>query len=211
MLIINAYFLYPPKANSKRNLFIPQNISKNTKTMNLMQRILIKSRTWRDHNLQKIALFFLKIKISANIMTFFSLLLGLIAIYYLFQNHFLFIIFGLLHLLADGLDGVIARYSTTTAFGKYFDYTTDRIVEAFLLLKIGWQLHDYYPYFILGIMIITQLIYIISQFQAPIFFSRTLMVIILIFQLPVLAYLSEGLLVLFSLGLPLQYFSRQKL
>ena len=71
-------------------------------------------------------------------MTALSLLCGLAAVYFLFQHYLLFLLFGLLHLLADALDGVIASITRETALGKYFDYGTDNLIALLLVLKIGY-------------------------------------------------------------------------
>ena len=150
--------------------------------------IVDKGRVYRDQKLKQVAKFFLKIGISANLMTAFSLVLGIAAVYFLFKQHYLFVIFALLHLLADGLDGVMARNSTTSKWGKYFDYFTDRLIELLILLKIGWFLQDYYVYIITGIFLVTQTVYLTSKMRFPVKVARTGMTIGLMFNVYPLSY-----------------------
>src|SRR3989344_6707027 len=54
--------------------------------------------------------------ISANMLTLCSLITGALAVSWLFLNHGLFVLFAVLHLLFDGLDGVVARISGASHF-----------------------------------------------------------------------------------------------
>ena len=86
------------------------------------KEVMTKFRGFRDRNFSKIGESCIRVGISANAITSLSLILGLFAIYYLFDNTWLFVLFAAAHLIADGLDGVLARASKTTEFGRYFDY-----------------------------------------------------------------------------------------
>jgi len=164
---------------------------------------------WQDYRSKKLAFLaelLLKLKISANIMTFFSLLFGVLAVYFLFQNYYLFLLFTFLHLFADSLDGVLARKTKVTKFGEYSDYFVDRLMELLLLLKIAYAyyLQDYFPLLVLAFFLFTQTVYLFSRFQAPITFARTLMFIVLLFSpinlflFSTLAYLLAGIFYLFA-------------
>ena len=85
-------------------------------------------REYRSHKFGFLGRFFLRRGISANNMTCLSLLLGIASVYFLFINHFWFILLAGLYLIADGLDGVIAREAEPTSFGAYFDYAVDHTV-----------------------------------------------------------------------------------
>lgn len=108
-------------------------------------------------------------------LTFFSLLSGLLAVYWLFSNYSLFVLFAVLHLIFDALDGVVARISKndSSPFGKYFDQGSDSIVTILAVLKVGWYLQDLYAYIIAGLFFLTAVIYFLSRCQAPIIFMRT--------------------------------------
>lgn len=173
-------------------------------------RFLRYFRGFRDRRLLKFGQFFLKIGITANRMTFLSLTFGLTAIYFLFTNNLYFVLFAMLHLLLDALDGVIARASKETKFGRYFDYLSDRSITLLALLKIGWFLGDYYAYVITGLFILAQAIYLISRMQAPILFTRTIVLITLIFNFSALAYLIVGVAAVYSLARQLQWFTVKK-
>ncbi len=180
--------------------------------------IIEKGRAYRDKIFNEPAKLLIRLKITPNLMTIISLILGITAVYFLFQNHYLFIIFGTLHLLADGFDGVMARLSKETLFGKYFDNFTDRLIVVLVLLKLSLLLKDDYVYLILGIYIITQTIYFLSRFKYPALFVRTAILIILAFQfypfnhylnIPVIAYLTTGVVSLYSLTLQFSHFIKR--
>ena len=173
-------------------------------------------RNYRQRKLLSVGTFLANRGLTANLLTGFSLLFGLLSVYFLFEQQVLFILLALLHLAADALDGVIARATKETSFGKYFDYGVDRLVTLLFLLKIGFFLQDYYAYLIAGIFVVAQLIYIFSQFRAPIVFTRTVLLLILFFYspvyaltagLPIIAYLVTGAASLYSLARQLQWFA----
>lgn len=148
-------------------------------------------------------------------MTAFSLLLGLASIYFLFQQYFLFMLWGIFHLLADAFDGVIASIKGESTFGQYFDSVTDNLVALLLVIKIGYFLQDYYAYLVAGLYLLTQLIYLFSRMTAPIFFGRSVGLITLFLYvpaflsitsfLPTLVYLFMGVISLYSLARQLQW------
>ena len=149
-------------------------------------------------------------------ITFISLLCGIAAAYFLFQNYLLFFLFGLLHLFLDGLDGVVARKANKqTKLGIYLDLITDRLVNLALLIKISFFLADYYVIFVIMIFFMSQLNYFVSKMKCPIMFSRTAVVIILMFGaltghifVANVAYLTVGVIALYSLMLQFGYFFR---
>lgn len=177
---------------------------------NFTNKIINDFREYRTKKLSSLAKLLLKLKISANIMTTLSLLFGLISIYFLFNNHLLFIIFAILHLLADIFDGVLARSSKSTTFGKYYDHSVDQIITLLLIIKIGFYLNEYYAYITALLYLLTQLIYLSRKFQCPILFARTFTIVILFFNLPTLAFLTAGVISVYSLALQLQYFVAKK-
>ncbi len=183
---------------------------------NLRKRIIESSRKYRDKVFEKLANIFLKLKISANIMTLLSLILGIFAIFFLFKNYYLYLLFTFAHLLADGLDGVIARKSVVTKLGIYLDHFTDRFVELSILIAIGIWLKDYYVFILIGIYVLTQIIYVWSKFSYPIVFSRTTLMIILAFyplkflNIAVIAYLTAGVIYSYSLALQFSFFLKSR-
>ena len=182
---------------------------------NIFQEIVGKFRGYKNKEFPRTGKFFLNLGISANMMTTFSLLIGLVAVYFLFENHMLFIILGLVHLLADGLDGLIAKASQSTRFGQYFDLISDRIVAFLILLKVALHLQDYYVFIIFGLYVLTQLVYFASRLKSPIVFIRTATIIatvIYVFYEPLLliGYLIAGVFVVYSLSLQLQWFVQKR-
>lgn len=168
-------------------------------------------RAFRSKHFGWIGRFFLRFKFHANLMTCVSLVSGILSAYFLFDNHFLFVVFGLGHLLADGIDGIIARESTETKFGKYFDAITDSTVNLLLLLKVGWFLGDYMVFIIAGLFVLVQGVHYISGMNAPALYSRTGTVLLLLFYplwmwIPTLVYFFCGIIVLYSFARQVQYF-----
>ncbi len=149
--------------------------------------------------------------ISANIVTTLAFFLGLSAVYFLFKDPFWFVIFGILHLIADGLDGWVARSSKVTAFGRYYDLISDRMISLLCLIKIALYLEDYYVYIVLAIFVATMLIYFFSKLEYPVVFIRSGMVIALMFAplnyeiMLTLTYLVVGAFLLYSLTLQFQH------
>ena len=69
--------------------------------------------------------------ISANIITLFGLMIGLLAMNFVAMRMYHYaLVFILLNRFFDGLDGAVARYSKTTDFGLFLDTTCDYIFYA---------------------------------------------------------------------------------
>jgi len=173
---------------------------------NIDERFVNWFRELRTKKFARIGRLFLKVGITANIMTTLSFLGGLISVYFLFDNYWLFFLFATIHFLADGLDGIIARVAGETMFGKYFDYFTDRLIEFLLILKVGFYLNDYYVFIALGLFVFAQSIHLYSKLEAPTFFTRSLVLLFLALQLPIVAYLITGAGALYSLARQLQWY-----
>jgi len=181
-------------------------------------RFMENFREWRQKTFSGLGPFFLKLGITANMMTFMALLFGLAAVYLLFENNLLFILFALLHLLADGIDGIIARTATPTVFGSYFDHIADQSITVLVIVKIGWFLQDYFAYVAAFLFLFTQAIHFISKRKTPVLFTRTLTLLMLLFyvpsvvpittSLPTLAYLITGVVSVYSLARQLQYYAQ---
>ncbi len=160
----------------------------------------------------------IKAKVSANHLTFLSLLSGLTAIYYLFNSYWLFTLFALLHLLFDGLDGVVARIVGPTLNGKYFDLGTDTLISILSIIKVAQFLGDSYAYIVVILFTVAVIIHFLTKFNAPIIFIRTVSLIVLIIgsfpgfplttELFTLGYLVVGSLAVYSLARQLQYFTQ---
>ncbi|MFH1588371.1 MAG: CDP-alcohol phosphatidyltransferase family protein [Candidatus Diapherotrites archaeon] len=85
--------------------------------------------------------------LTPNQFTFLAVPIAGIAAYYLIQeNYFFALIFVLLALLIDLLDGSYAEIKKQkTFFGNYFDAVTDKIVEAIIYfgLTVNYPLHAF--------------------------------------------------------------------
>src|SRR3989344_6472830 len=172
----------------------------------LWKKVMDNFRESRTKKFKRFAQFFPKIGITANRMTCISLCFGILAAYFLFRNHLWFVILGILHLLCDGLDGVIARYTQPTKFGKYFDFISDRIIALLLMFQLFWHLQDYYVLITMALMLITHGINLLTKFNNHSLYTRTI-IIIGLFISPlwsgflILTYLVIGIISLYSLTL----------
>ncbi|MBI4983203.1 CDP-alcohol phosphatidyltransferase family protein [Candidatus Woesearchaeota archaeon] len=182
----------------------------------LFKNFLRWGQEYRTRKFSRVGKFFLKIGISANLMTTISLVFGLLAVYFLFSNHFLFALFVLLHLIADALDGVIARVSIPSKFGEYYDHIGDGLITLLALIKIGWFTQEYFVYIISGLFSLAQGIYFLSKCKAPVLFTRTITLLLLVLYLPAvipltsslisITYLANGVVAVYSLARQLQYY-----
>lgn len=179
----------------------------------LRKKLVSGSQDIRDKLLKPASKKLIKLNITPNYITTLSLLTGLGASYFLFENNIVFIILILLHLYADALDGVIARTTDyQTKFGKHYDFITDRIISLAILIKISLFLQDYFVYLITALFIITQIIYYISDYRSPVIFQRTFLTISTIISLINLNYLVpvtffiSGILTIYSLMLQINWF-----
>lgn len=174
-------------------------------------KVMDNFRDSRTRKLKHFAQFFPKIGITANRMTIISFLFGLLSVYFLFNNQWLFLLFAVLHLLCDGLDGVIARYTQTTEFGKYLDFISDRLVALALMLKLFYYLDDYYVLIALALMLLTHGISLLSKFENRSMYSRTVIYIGLVLGLfwsgfYIATYLAAGGISLYSLTVQFRRF-----
>lgn len=183
--------------------------------MTFSQRAVDWAQRYKSTYFSPVGQWFASIGISANIMTGISLISGLLAVYFLFSNYWFFCMFGIIHLCADGLDGVIARATRTTWYGKYLDHiAADGVLTILIHAKIGWYLQDYYGYLVAGLYALTLLIYAASRLQAPLLFMRTITLIGAMLYIPsvhwtsnllILNYLATGVAAAWTLALQLQW------
>jgi phosphatidylglycerophosphate synthase len=182
------------------------------------QKAVMKVQSFKDRNLSKIGKAFLRLGISANLMTGVSLIFGVLSIYFLFVDYWTFFILAIFHLLADGLDGVIARVGKTTAFGDYFDYFSDRLVVVLIYISLYLILKDYVVLIVLFLYLLNQVIYLASKKTYPIIFYRTVGLLLMalhpLFPLAeylTFCYLFGGAFTMFSLALQLKYYVENKI
>ena len=89
--------------------------------------------------LEPLAIIFLKLRITHNIISVLSLLAGIAAAYLFFE---LFFFYGAIMLMAsavlDLIDGTVARKTgKETNFGAVFDWIVDKYVDSIVILGIG--------------------------------------------------------------------------
>lgn len=94
------------------------------------------TRIVKERVLTPVAAYF--VMFHPNAVTFFSLLMGLVAIFAAWRGYFLVaLIFWLLNRIMDGLDGTMAReHHKQSDLGGYLDILCDFVVYAFLPVAI---------------------------------------------------------------------------
>ena len=185
------------------------------------QDIVLKFQSFKDRNLSKIGKAFLCLGISANTMTSISLILGCLSVYFLFVDYWTFFILAILHLLADGIDGIIARVSKITVFGDYFDYASDRLVVILVYISLYGIIKDYLILVILFFYLLNQAIYVASNKTYPIIYYRSIGLLLMAFyplihltyltQYLTFCYLLGGAVTMFSLALQLKYYVENRI
>ncbi|MGL5123353.1 MAG: CDP-alcohol phosphatidyltransferase family protein [Fusobacteriaceae bacterium] len=113
--------------------------------------------------IQSIAILFIKIKISANTVTKFSLILGICSSILVFYNfNISAIIFLWISGLLDAVDGSIARLTKSTPFGTVMDITFDRIVELSIIVSLTLKnsQSSIYMVFLTGSIVISMTIFL---------------------------------------------------
>ena len=173
-------------------------------------RIIEKFREKRSKQLAPLARFLLKVHLTANRLTLISLLCGIASAYFLFDNYLLFLIFGLLHLLGDGLDGVVARVQGVSKYGPYLDFWSDRLIAVLYLIKVGLYLQENYVFAALLLMLLTHSISFFTQFRYKSVYSRLVIFIGLALNLPVAAYLASGAISFYSLTLQFKFWLEKR-
>jgi len=179
----------------------------------MFQKIVESSRHTRSKYLGPISSFLLKLGVTPNMLTTLSLILGLLSVYFLFNNYLLFIIFGISHLIFDGFDGVLARRTKETIPGKYFDLITDNLIAVLLLVKLGYFLNDFYPYIIAFLYAIAIFFHVTRDY--PTWYLRTSSLVVLVVAtfpsfpyetgLLTTGYLTAGVVAVYSLAMQLQH------
>lgn len=111
-----------------------------------------------------------RLKINANHLTFFGLLLAIACMYFLAQGSFwIAFIFFVFAGLSDLLDGSIAKAAGTVSIrGAFFDSFIDRLADACILMGFSWYMlsTDYTPYMVFLPVSIALLIQVISYQRA---------------------------------------------
>jgi phosphatidylglycerophosphate synthase len=106
----------------------------------------------------KISPLFRTLKMTPNMITFISLIFGILAIYSLYKDHpIAFAIFYLISHWADCADGFFARkYKMTSKFGDYFDHIKDVIVFVGILIVFiikFKQCLTWYEWLLIGLIV----------------------------------------------------------
>ena len=179
-------------------------------------------KRWREYRTKKFSFvgkFFVVRGINATVITAVSLLSGLTAIYFLFSSYRWFLVFAILHLFCDGLDGIVARAANPTKFGNYLDILTDNLVAILTTIKVGWFLQDYYVYIIAALYSLAFAVHLLLKLQTDFLGIRTAGLIVLSIAanpffpytniLLNLGYLAAGVAAAYSLAKEMQFLMRK--
>ena len=183
--------------------------------------MVAKFRNCRTSKLKPLAEYIISKNISANHLTILSLICGILAAYFFLLNWWLLALFSLLHLLFDSLDGVIARLTTETAYGRYFDLAADSLPVILILIKIGWYFKEIFSYLAAGLFTLSLLFFFLSKLNSVFIPLRpSALLTALISTLPFLdapslpiitvAYLAGGVCSLYALARQLQLAASKK-
>src|SRR3989344_828111 len=135
-------------------------------------QVLNWSRKFRSERLAALVKHLIRIGMTANHLTLLSLISGLTAVWFLFTDHLLFVVFGVAHLLFDLFDGVLARATKPTAFGAYFDTVADNGLVVLLLARLYFVLGNEFSTAAAVLYAVHIVIYLILR--GPVLFVRTL-------------------------------------
>ena len=153
--------------------------------------------------LTPLAKLILKCKITPNMLTTVSWILGLSSAYFLFKNDNLFIILFLLHLFFDMLDGSVARIGKKqTKFGKWYDPVMDQIIMVAFIIQVWLQYSQDWMLIFIFIYLIHHISYFLSEFKTPILYARTYMTIMFILQFYIIGLI--GMAIITCTGVLLQ-------
>ncbi len=169
------------------------------------KRTLERSRKLRSRAFGRTVTPLRRLGITANHLTFLSLVFGILSLWFLFSDHLYFVIFGVIHLILDTFDGVLARATSSTRFGAYFDSSVDNGLVVLVLLKSFVVLGDWASAVAAALYGVHILFFFISRLRAPALFVRTLSFLLLFFQLFAIVPLIAGGAAVIGLVLQLNY------
>jgi len=113
-----------------------QSASWRTKIIQELQKSYKGNRKSKDKYVVVLAKPLCKLGVHPNQITALGFLWALLAVYFLFNNHFLFVLFSLFNFISDILDGTLARISKiNNPSGKYLDAISDALFGVLLLIK----------------------------------------------------------------------------
>jgi phosphatidylglycerophosphate synthase len=167
------------------------------------------SRQWRMSWLGPVVRPLKRIGVKPNHLTLLSLISGLVTIWFAFERHGLFIVFGLLHMFLDSIDGVLAREMNATEFGAYFDSVVDNLVVVLLLGKAFFVFGGVFFGVVAIVYVIHQLVYLLSGMRAQAVFGRTVFLILYFFGLYDIGAIYIAVITAYGFGMQACYFLKK--
>lgn len=157
--------------------------------MNILFKKINFFKSKKNLFLKSFATFLLSRGIKSNLITVLSLISGLISVFYFSEKNTLFLIFFLISVVMDLLDGAVAvvekKDPVSQKRGVLFDDISDRTVYFLLLLKISYLLESL-PAFLIAVafLLIKTVHIVLKQFRSPniqiIYFDRLSLVFLLV-------------------------------
>jgi phosphatidylglycerophosphate synthase len=178
--------------------------------MGFVNNIVKWSRKQRTKYFTPLGKFLAKLRIKATYLTILAFIVGVIAVYFLFRNNLYFIILAAVHLILDGLDGVVARVTKVTRVGAHLDNISDRLVVVLVLIKSYFYFNDYFVLIVLGIYILHHLIFILSDLKGKVVYGRLITLLLYALGFYVLGYFVIGILALYGLSQQFNYWLKKK-
>ena len=165
---------------------------------------------WRSGTTQALLPFttlLLRLRIPANALTVAAIIMGIMSAVF-FENHSLFILFILLHLAFDILDGSLARRQGSTLLGRWLDYCGDSSLVIILGIRAFFSPvfteHSALLSMTLLFYLVHHLIFIMGRMRSPIMYGRSWLVFFFVFKLYLIGI--GAVLILSTIGLVLQIF-----
>ncbi len=144
-----------------------------------------------------------KFKVNANFLSFFGFLISLIGIYFLFENNLLFLIFILIGIFFDTLDGAMAKVEKKNKkSGWLIDMVLDRSVMVLILIKSLFFLDIKFLWLLIILYILVCVFYIyekiIRKREIEIFFGDHIVYFIFAFEYYLFAICLRLILIILS-------------
>ena len=151
-----------------------------------------------EYYLEPVTRFLASLQIHPHVFSGLSLFCGFLSFLFLFNNHVLFVSFGVLHLFFDIFDGKVARYKRqTSVLGYYIDHGGDRFI-AFLWMSKFVAFFASYLWWALVLVVVNSLLYHLFRLEYA-FFIRSLLLFFFSFTLFYFGFVFASTLVFLGL------------
>jgi len=117
---------------------------------------------------------FARLNVRPDILTGLSFLFGIASVYFLFKNHYLFVLFIFLNWLFDLFDGALARYTKkSSGYGVNLDKYSDSLIGMLLLGKVMFVFNLFWLKLVFFLFILQYVLDIMSKNKKGVLSTRT--------------------------------------